>query len=168
MVILQLAAIVARLEEIEARFSDPSCFFPHGMPNIPVWLGRCDNSVSVAWENRCTARTPQGQGLVSVFSELCRRRDIHSRSEHLAGELNTIPDDISRNDFSLPLFLRAPKLFKVHPILATLDYFQPSPELLRLLTSQLYSKQTEVPCVLPTVLGRFVPAGCTTFTSVSL
>jgi hypothetical protein len=53
-------------------------------------------------------------------------------------------------------------------LIASLDYFQPTPELLRLLTLRLYSRHIPVPCVLPTVLGHFVPAGYTTFGSVSL
>ena len=52
--------------------------FPEGCPNIPVWLGETDDSVSRSWENGATARTSQGQGLVSVHAELLRRAEAHT------------------------------------------------------------------------------------------
>ena len=167
-VILQLAAVQVRLDECR---DDPNLaleLFPNGIPAIPVWLGETDNTVSCSWENRATARTSQGQGLVSVYAQLLRRRDIHTRCQHLAGKLNEVADDISRNNFSLSFASRSVKLYKVHPSLATLDYFLPSPELLQLLTSRLFSRLSPVPCALPETLGRFLPAGSTTSTSVTL
>jgi hypothetical protein len=167
-VVLQLAAIITRFELLDEDPSTSHLYFPEGLPNIPVWLGEADNTVSCSWETRATARTAQGQGLVSAYAELLRRRDIHTCCRHLAGKLNDVADDISRNDFSLSFPMRTVQLFKVHPTLATLDYFQPTPELLQLLTSRLFSRHTQVPCALPRVLGHFVPAGSTTCTSVSL
>jgi hypothetical protein len=165
-IILQLAAIKARLDL--ATVQDSLTYFPAGRPDIPVWLGETDNTVSKSWENRATSRTSQGQGLVSIYSELLRTSSIHTQCQHLAGVLNTVADDISRNDFSLPSNLRCSQLFLKHPSIASLDYFLPSPELLLLLTSQLYSKRSPAPCALPTVLGQFVPAGCTIFGSVTI
>jgi hypothetical protein len=106
--------------------------------------------------------------LVSVYAELLRTSFVHTQCQHLAGVLNTVADDISRNEFSLHSHNRCTQLFHKHPLIASLDYFQPSPELLRLLTSRLFSRRNLGPCVLPTVLGLFVPAGSTTFGSVSL
>jgi hypothetical protein len=166
-VILQFAAVKARLEDRTASSAALPCF-PDRMPDIPVWLGRTDNTVSASWENRATSRSPQGQSLVSVYAELLRTSRIHTRCDHIDGIINTVADDISRNDFSLPSPLRCSQLFQKHPLLASLDYFLPSPELLQLLTSRLYSRHSLGPCVLPTVLGQFVPAGCTTFGSVSI
>jgi hypothetical protein len=163
-VIVQLSAIKVRLESAQSC----SKYFPDGVHDIPVWLGETDNSVSKSWENRATAKTSQGQGLVSVYAELLRCTRVHTQCQHLAGELNVIADDISRNDFSLPSPLRCEQVFLKHPSIKNLDYFLPSPELLQLLTSRLYSKHNPVPCVLPQVLGQFVPAGCTTFGSVVL
>jgi hypothetical protein len=165
-IILQLAAIKARLDN--ATNQESTGFFPLGRPDIPVWLGETDNTVALSWENRATARTSQGQGLVSVYAELLRTSFIHTQCKHLSGILNTVADDISRNDFSLSGPDRCLQLFRKHPSLGSLDYFQPSPELLQLLTSRLYSKPSLAPCVLPTVLGQFVPAGCTTFGSASI
>jgi hypothetical protein len=114
------------------------------------------------------ARSSHGQSLVSVYAELLRTSLIHTRCDYLAGDLNTVVDDISWNDFSLPSPTRCLQLFQKHPSLASLDYFLPSPELLQLLTLLLFSKHSLGPCVLLTVLGRFVPAGCTTFGFVSI
>jgi hypothetical protein len=165
-IILQLAAIKARLDGASAQ--DILTYFPSGRPDIPVWLGETDNTVSKSWENRATSRTSQGQGLVSVYSELLRTSHVHTQCQHLAGVLNTVADDISRNDFSLSSPHRCSQLFLKHPSMASLDYFLPSPGLLLLLTSQLFSKRSLAPCALPTVLGQFVPAGCTTFGSVTI
>jgi hypothetical protein len=161
-IIIQLAAITTRLATMATT---AGLYFPSGRPDIPVWLGETDNTVSKSWENRATARTSQGQGLVSVYAELLRTSFVHTQCQHLAGVLNIVADDISRNDFSLRS-ARFSQLFLKHPSLASLDYFQPSPELLQLLTWQLFSKHNPVPCVLPTVLGLFVPAGCTISGSV--
>ncbi|CAB9527062.1 hypothetical protein SEMRO_1935_G306360.1 [Seminavis robusta] len=158
-VVLQLAAIVTRLRTLPRNSSCP--YFPKGVPAIPVWFGETDNTVSKSWENRATARTSQGQGLVSVYAELLRVAVVHTQCEHLAGVQNIIADDISRNDFSVPLFDRAQQLFLKHPCLRPLDYFLPSPELVQLLTLRLYSRHIPVPCVLPQVLGQFLPVDST-------
>jgi hypothetical protein len=165
-IILQLAAIKTRLDS--ATPLDCATFFPSGHPDIPVWLGETDNTVSKSWESRATARSSQGQGLVSVYAELLRNSLIHTQCQHLAGVLNTVADDISRNDFSLSSSDRLAQLCLKHPLIGSLDYFLPSPELLQLLTWQLYSKRSLGPCALPKVLGQFVPAGCTIFGSVSV
>jgi hypothetical protein len=143
-IILQLAAIKTRLDVATA--SDVTTFFPAGRPDIPVWLGETDNSVSKSWENRATARTSQGQGLVSVYTELLRTAFIHTQCQHLAGVLNTVADDISQNDLSLSSSDRCLQLFRKHPSIASLDYFLPSPELLQLLSGQLYCRRSLAPC----------------------
>ncbi len=103
-----------------------------------------------------------------MYAKLPRRRDVHIVGKHLAGKLNEVADDISRNTFSLLLPDRAAKLFRVHPTLVSLDYFQPSPGLLQLLTSRLFLKLSQLPCALPTALGLFVPVGSITCISVTL
>ena len=159
-VVLQLAAIKVRLESLTE--SQAATYFPSGLPDIPVWFGETDNSVSKSWANRATSGSSQGQGLVTVYSELLRTTVVNVECEHVAGKLNIVADDISRNDFSLPLSSRTIQLFRKHSSLESLDYFLPSQEFLQLLTSRLFSKRTPGPCALPRHLGHFVPAGSTT------
>ena len=158
-VVLQLAAIKVRLGSLTDQ--QAAKYFPNGRPDIPVWFGETDNSVSKSWANRATSGSSQGQGLVTVYSELLRTTLVNVECEHLAGKLNLVADDISRNDFSLPASCRISQLFQKHSLLESLDYFLPSQELLQLLTSRLFSRRTPEPCVLPMHLGRFVPAGST-------
>ena len=103
-----------------------------------------------------------------MCAELLRRAEAHTMCHHLAGVLNLVADDISRNDFSLSFPVRTQQLFLKHPCLVSLDHFQPSPELLQLLMSRLFSRHNPVPCVLPSALGQFLPAGSTTSISVTM
>ena len=164
-VIFQLAAVVTRMRQP----GTPGRFFPgRKMPHIPVWLGETDNSASRSWENRISTKSPQGQSLLILYAELLRTGGIHTQCKHLAGEANVIADDISRNDFSLPPSVRWEQLFRKHPCLATCDFFRPSPELLQLTTSLLFSRYTRGLCDLPPVLGHFEPASSITSTSVTI
>jgi hypothetical protein len=165
-IIVQLAAIKTRIEGLTP--SDAAIYFPMGRPHIPVWYGETDNTVSNSWANKVTASSTRGQALVAVFAELLRTTLVHTSCEHLAGVDNVVADDISRNDFSLSSAARCRQLFLKQPSLALLDYFQPSPELLQVLTLRLFSTRSPGLCVLPPVLGQFVPAGCTTFGSASI
>ena len=161
--VLTLVAIRVRLESLPPPLI--ARVFPKGKPHIPVWLGATDNMVSMSWETKGCATSTRAQGLIGVYSELLRTTLIHTTCEHIKGVDNVIADDISRNDFSLPLTSRSAQLFVKHPCLSTYSFFHPSPELLRLLTSRLFSGPSPVPCVLPSSLGRFVPAVCTTSAS---
>ena len=162
-VLLQHAAIVVRLAE--ATPAQRSRWFPSGPPNLPFWLCDCDNAVSTHWDRAMSARGVPGQNLIGIAAELKRCFPLRAETQHLPGEENVVADDISRNDFSLPFPSRSAQLFAKHPSLATWDFFLPSPALLQLLYSRLFSGPAPVPCVLPTVLGRFVPAGSTTLSS---
>jgi len=100
-VIIQFAAVITRLEDCDQGLSDYGVYFPNRPPNIPVWLVESKNMVTVAWERKATSASLQGQGLVSICAELLWHRHIQTRCDHLAGSLNVVADDISRNDFSL-------------------------------------------------------------------
>lgn len=163
MVIIQDAAVCVRLRD--ATPSQLLQWFPTGVPHIPYYTIESDNQVSVSWANSLTARGLRGQHLLGVAAEFSRTHLLRRQVTHLAGKLNIIADDISRNDFSLPFPARATQVFVKHPSLASYDYFLPSPDLLLLLSSRLFCGQPQAPCALPKNLGRFVPAGCTTFTS---
>ena len=162
-VLLQHAAIIVRLEQ--ATPAQLSRWFPSGRPHLPYWLGDCDNEVSTHWDGDMSARGIPGQNLIGVGSELKRQFAIRAETQHLPGKENVVADDISRNDFSLSFSTRSAQLFAKHPSLATWDFFLPSPELLQLLYSRLFSGPARAPCALPRVLGQFVPAGCTTLSS---
>ncbi len=164
--ILMLAAISVRLHQLPPSIDQS--VFPHGRPDIPVWLGYTDNMVSRSWEAKATACSGRGQALIGVYSALLQQTRLHTVSRHVKGELNVVADDISRNNFALPLPQRFSQLFVKHPSLATFDYFLPSPALLHLLSSRLFSEHRLLPCDLPKPLGHFEAAGCTTFISPSL
>ena len=138
---------------------DMPVFLPGGAPHIPVIHIWCDNTTSVHWERRLNSTSPSGLALVEVLSKLYRRRCFKTLSSHIAGKKNTAADAISRSEFSSPLSSRLPQLLTSHPQLASLDYFQPSPELLQLLTSRLCSAPGPSPPKIPKNLGRFLPAG---------
>ena len=161
--VLTLVAIRVRLDDLPPPLV--AKVFPTGRPHIPVWLGSTDNMVSKSWETKGCATSTRAQGLISVYSELLRTTLIHTTCEHIKGVDNIIADDISRNDFSLSLSSRSSKLFAKHPCLHTYSYFHPSPELLQLLISKLFSGPSPVPCVLPNNLGLFAPVVSTTSTS---
>ena len=162
-VLLQHAAIITRLAQ--ATPAQITRWFPSGRPHIPYWLGDCDNEVSTHWDGDMSARGIPGQNLIGVAAEMKRQFTIRAETQHLPGKENVVADDISRNDFSLSFSSRSSQLFAKHPSLATWDFFQPSPELLQLLYSRLFSGPAQAPCVLPKVLGQFVPAGSTTLSS---
>ena len=138
-----------------------------GKPHIPVWLGSTDNMVSKSWETKGCATSTHAQGLISIYSELLHTTVtlIHTTCEHIKGVDNIIADDISCIDFSLSLSAHLSKLCVKHPCLCTYSYFHPSPELLQLLISKLFSGPSPVPCVLPNNLGLFAPVVSTTSTS---
>ena len=167
-IILQLAAIRVRWEGILSGSDDH-----HTLSNIPsvlTWRGETDNTVSKSWENKVTARTPSGQGLVAVYAELLRTTHIHTQCDHVAGVDNVVADDISRNDFSLSYTARREQLLQRHPLIQPLDYFRPSPELIRLLESCLFlelGREFSMP-VLPPVLGQMLPGSSIISGSVTL
>ena len=160
---MQHAAVAVRLAT--ASPVQLSRWFPNGKPYLPYHLSDCDNLVSTHWDRALSARGIPGQNMVAVASELHRTLPLRSESQHLEGKLNVVADDTSRNDFSLPFPVRSAQLFAKHPSLATWDYFLPSPEFTQLLSSRLFSGPVQGPCVLPRVLGRFVPGDCTTLSS---
>ena len=164
--ILQHAAILTRLDQ--ATPSQLAKWFPQGKPSIPYWMCDIDNMVSNCWDRSMSTSSLVGQNLIGITSELKRQFPLRAETKHLAGKLNVVADDISRQDFSLPSSTRLPQLFAKHPSLATYDYFLPSPELIHLLSSRLFSEPLQAPCVLPKTLGRFLPAGSTTLSLPSL
>jgi hypothetical protein len=166
-IIIQLAAVIVRLAE-----SPPDSLtelFPNGAPKMPVLLCQTDNTSAMAWSNRLTSKSLQGQHLIGIFAELLRQHNIGINAEHLAGYLNVLADFLSRpTHMYLTHAQRSEQIFQKYSSMRTWDYFQPSPELLQALSSLLLCDATPAPPKLPKKLGQFIRAGCTTSCSVIL
>ena len=163
---LEFIVIILQLAAIKVRITEPGAggrYFGGELPHIPVWLGETDNTVSDSWATRVSSKGAQGQGLTRVYAELLRTTEIHTTTRHLAGKLNVVADDISRNDFSLPPHARVQRIHALHPSLEHYEYFLPSAELGQHLFSHLFSGPSTEPYVLPPVLGRFLPASSTDY-----
>jgi hypothetical protein len=156
-VILQLVAVKVRLNTLPQHLAE--LVFPNGVPYIPVWHGLTDNTVSKSWESKATAKSPQGQALVGIYSQLLKETRLHTVCSHIAGVANTVADDISQSNFALSYRPRSEQLFQKNPFLKSYDYFLPSAELLHLLHSKLFSGPSARLPEIPKDLGHFVPAG---------
>ena len=166
-VVIQFAAFIVRMGTLSDEELD--ALYPNGCPKMPVLLCLTDNNTAKSWAHRVTTKSVRGQQLIGIYAQLLRLHKFGINTEHIPGVVNVLADFISRpTHFDLTHAQRSEQIFQSHPLMRTYDYFLPSPELLQLLTSRLYSKHNPVPCVLPQVLGQFVPAGCTTFGSVVL
>jgi hypothetical protein len=160
-VIMQLAAAIVRLQTLSP--AQILRLFPSGLPAEPVCLCLTDNTSSMAWANKVTSKSVQGQNLIGIFAELLRIANLGYNCEHLAGVLNCRADDISRPTFPyLSISVRHEQIFLKHACLRTWDYFLPSPELSQLLCCALFTKPSPDRPSLPKNLGRFAPVGFTT------
>ena len=161
--IAMTAGVVISLEE-----GDPELMaraFPNGVPHCPAWLAWTDNMVAKSWENRATSASSTGQALIGVYTALLERANLHVRADHVPGKKNVLADDISRNDFSLPLPARLAKLSVKHPFLANYRNLMLSRKLKRLLFSKLFSGPAPEPIVLPKNLGQLRHVSSTTLDS---
>jgi hypothetical protein len=158
-VILQLAAVIARLE---APLHEQQPLFPAGVPAQPILLSLTDNTAAEMWSNKVTSRSPQGQQLIGIIAELLRTRNIGLNARHIPGVKNVLADYISRpTNSNLSHSKRSEQIFRMNESVRTWDYFLPSPELLRSISCALSSKPIQGLPSLPRNLGRFVPAGST-------
>jgi hypothetical protein len=167
MVILQFAAFIVRMSTLSTEELDE--LYPDGPPQMPVLLCLTDNTASKAWANRVTTKSVRGQQLIGIYAQLLRLHKFGINTEHVPGVLNVIADFISRpTHFDLTHAQRSAQIFREHPSMQTYSYFQPSAELLQLLSCALYTKPTVALPTLPKTLGRFVPAGSTISCSPTL
>jgi len=159
-VLVQLAAVIVRLQSLsDAQYA---VMFPRGRPIQPVLLCLTDNTAAMAWAQKVTSTSPQGQQLIGILAELLRTHVIGLNARHIAGIDNDLADFISRpTNLRLSHVARAEQIFQKHAPARTWDFFLPSRSLLRLLSSSLFSGPTSALPVLPKSLGRFVPAGST-------
>ena len=166
-VILLVAAILVAFQTITP--DERALWFPNGLPAIPVVREHCDNTSAVSWANKVTTSSPQGQKLLGIYSELLRSYDICLRSDHIKGEKNVLADFLSRpTNCSLSHADRAAQLYHSQPSMTSWRIFLPSPELLQLLTSALFSQLPVAPPSLPLVLGQLVHGASTSSSSPSL
>ena len=155
-VILQVAAGVVRLNTLNT--TQRQKYYPTGMPPFPVFGIKSDNTPTIGWTHKVTTKSLQGQGILSVYSEILRQHSIGVNCSHIPGELNTLADQISRpSDPSSSLSARTAQIIQHKPSMATWDFFQPNPELLQLLYSKLFTPHSLDPIKLPKQLGQFVP-----------
>jgi hypothetical protein len=155
-VILQLAAVITRLEHLPPHLHRAG--LAAGSPTLPILLTFTDNTASKSWAQRAASSSATAQGLLFIYCELLCCYNIRQDCEHIAGVDNGLADDISRPANPPPSApFRAVKLLNKHPFMKTWDVFQPNPKLMRMLTSQLFTAPSRVPRKLPRPLGQFVP-----------
>jgi hypothetical protein len=166
-VILILAATIVAFQDLTP--AESVRWFPAGLPEIPVLKAWADNTTAVAWSMKVTSRSHHGQRLLGLFAELLRTYNICLHGEHIPGEKNVVADFISRpTDISLSHSARAEQLFQFRPSMRSWRVFQPSPELLQLLTSALFSPSPVAQCKLPQNLGHLAVAASTSSCSPSI
>jgi hypothetical protein len=159
-VLLQLIAVIVLLCILDPH--QATTFFPKGIPSQPILLSLTDNTSALAWTNKLTSKSLQGQQLIALMAELLRLGTLGINSKHIPGVDNDLADFISRpTNLTLSPSARHEQIYQKHTLLRTWNYFLPSPELLQLLGSLLFTKPSPVPPALPKNLGHFFPAGCT-------
>ena len=162
-VILQLAATITWIESIPR--DQILGTFPQGIPHLPILSTGSDNQVAKAWANKGFTSSPAGQQLLVVYTDILRDHKIGHDVFYIPGEENTVADDISRptDDPSDNLLSNFPALlsqtYQRNPFLQTFSSFHPSPELLRRISSALYTTAKLVPASMTGALGHFEPAG---------
>jgi len=159
--IVELAAVITWLKDTPE--DEIRMVFPNGAPFLPRLLSKTDNQVAKSWSNKGFTTSAAGQALLYIYSDILRQNRIGHDVEYLPGELNVCADDISRPSQDLlinPSFdLLSQQIFLKHPSLKTWKCFHPSPELLRSLSSALYTTANRVPTKIPQHYGVFTPTG---------
>jgi hypothetical protein len=158
-VIISVAAATTWLDDASS-----SCVSHRDLqiPEIPVCKLATDNESVRSWIHKVCARSEKGQRLVQIYAELLQRSACVFPIAHLAGELNTLADFISRpDDTNLSCALRHEQIFLTDARTRSYSYFQVHPELLSLLDCALFSNEWEGRPLLPKRLGHIVPAGRT-------
>lgn len=156
--VVQVAAAITHVED------SPAGTIPH----IPVLLAFTDNKSAKKWAHKVSSKSEKGQKFVSILAEMLRRSDICFHSEYIPGVENVRADFISRPDTKLTPQAWREQIYKQDARLKSWRNFLPSPELVSLMSSRLYSNAWQGPPKLPKRLGRFVPASSTTTFSFTL
>jgi hypothetical protein len=116
-------------------------------PAHPMILLLTDNTTAKSWTKRISGlKTPQGRTLARLFAHILMFSDVGVLAEHIAGEDNVVADYLSRakNTNNLPAF--SFKMLRTKfPWLSGSRRFQPSSELLCLLTTALSRPSVVMP-----------------------
>jgi hypothetical protein len=164
MVILQIAAVIERLENhpthITTKYAD-------AIASYPMLLTRTDNTNAECWTAKVAANTPKSQTLVEILAKLLKPRGhtLGIRAKHIKGKDNDTADFISCPDLSLPPQERLQQIYTKEKRLTSYSYFRPHPELISLLASRLCCEHAPGPPKLPKILGQFEIIESTTFSS---
>jgi hypothetical protein len=146
-VILQLAATIVRQEE-----ACPVRLF-HPLEKLII---RSDNSPSVNWAHKISAKSARGQPFVRLYADLLDRTNLTIDCTHIAGTLNPIADLISRPPAHfISRSDRYQQIFQAEPKLKLYNFFQPSPELVSCLVSRLCTEPLQEHHPMPKQLGQF-------------
>lgn len=163
-ILLQIVAYIVFLDSPEhvQRYEAT-----HGvLPQQPVLNSRTDNQVSENWTSRVSSKSESGQNLVRLYTKLLERiPDTKVTSSYLQGKLNNTADVISRPDNNIQPHLltsvlhHRTQIFHETKRLRNYCYFQPSPEILSLISSLLRWRQKPTQVGLPKNLGQLTRAG---------
>ena len=168
-VILQLAATIAVVEEQERQQPATASESQTKIPKLAKLLIQTDNSPSQNWAHKVSSKSDNGQQLVRTYAALLNRTSLAVHSSHIKGSTNDLADFLSRQNFnSHPPAIRHQQIYEKEPKLASYRYFQPHPELLSHLESRLFNEPWTTTTTLPKQLGQFAAVGSTISSSVIL
>jgi hypothetical protein len=115
-VVIQLVAVIVCLHTLTP--TQLHHFFPSGIPAQPVCLCLTDDTASMAWANKVTSKSLQGQSLLGIFTGLLRTANLGYNTNHLAGILNCRADNLSHPTFPYLLFAaRHEQIYQKHKYL---------------------------------------------------
>jgi hypothetical protein len=158
--LLQLAAVTTRLQaDVPGELKGT---FPHGFPDILVLLCRTDNMSTKSWANKVSSTSPHAHGLIALLAALLRNTTCGFTSEWLAGHLNGTADLLSRPDLTIYPTAFCSQIYQNKPELRSWSFFHPNPAFVSLLEHLLCSSAWQGDLSLPSSLGQFEAAGCTT------
>jgi hypothetical protein len=116
-------------------------------PTTPLLLLWTDNTTAKSWTKKISGiKTPQGRTLARIFAHLLMFSDVGIEADYIEGEKNVIADYLSRirlsNDFDSFSFHNLQTKFAC---LKSSRHFQPSNELVLLLTTALLTPSVDIP-----------------------
>ena len=159
-ILLQYAAVIQLIEDGEVLLAN----------SIPILLALTDNMTSKKWAHKATADACafKGQRLVACLTAMLQRSNLGANAEWIEGVTNTKPDFVSRLSPTLSFPERRAQILTMDTQVKSWRCFQPSPELVSLLSSLLSSAVWTGRPSLPSSLGRFDNVSSTSSISFDL